>query len=179
MRAEEGRAHGDAAFACELSRGAQLLALMLERKTIARLDLDGRNAFGQQRIQARQGLSDELCLARRTRGGHRGQDAAAPAGDVFVRDTIEALLELMRATAGVYQVGVTVDETRRDQPPLAIDVMRRFERRRFALWPGIGNTSIVRGDEAALDDTESWPVGRQRRKVSVSPDAVTVHGGTL
>jgi hypothetical protein len=75
---------------------------------------------------------------------------------------------------------MTVDEAGRDQAALAVDVVSGFEiRGRFTLRPGINNGSVARGDQTARDGTESFPVRRQRRKVSVSPDAVTVHGGTL
>ena len=65
MRAEEGRARPSTGrVVAEPPRGAQRLRLGLEVEAVAGLDLDRGDAFGDQRVEPRQRLRDELVLAR-------------------------------------------------------------------------------------------------------------------
>ena len=57
MRAEEGGAYRNVAFVAEPARRAQRLRLVLEVEPVAGLDLDRRDALGDQRIQPRQRLA--------------------------------------------------------------------------------------------------------------------------
>ena len=54
----------------------------------------------------------------------------------------------------------------------------RGQVRRIALRAGIDDAAVPAGDEAVGDETQSFGA-HESRKVSVSPDAVTVHGGTI
>ena len=103
---------------------AQLFALVLERQSIAGLDLDGGDAFGQQCIEPRQRAGDELGLAGGARGAHRGKDAAAGARDGFVAHAVQPLFEFGGAIAGVDEVSVAVDQSGRDPAALAVDDFR-------------------------------------------------------
>jgi hypothetical protein len=51
--------HLDAAPVGQRLGGAQLAQLRLHVESVAGLDLDRRDALGEQRVEARQGLSDE------------------------------------------------------------------------------------------------------------------------
>ena len=149
VRAEKGEPHGHRPFASEPARRAQLFALVFERQPVAGLDLDGRHAFGQQRIQSRQRFRHQLRFARGARGVHRRENAAALFGDRFVRNAVQALFEFVGARAGVDQVRVAVDEAGRDQPALAVGVLRGVESaRRLRFGAGINNESVAAGDEA-------------------------------
>ena len=91
---------------------------------------------------------------------------------------MQTLLEFVGAIAGVHQVRVAVDETRRDEAALAVDVFGGRQLLRIARGAGEGNESAPAGDEAVGDEPQSL-VARESRKVSVAPDAVTVHAGTI
>ena len=82
---------------------------------------DGELAAAEaQRIEARQGLTDEIglaCLAQRL---DRGDDAAAGARDFFIGSAVEAEFEFMGAVAGMDQMGVAVDQPGRDPAAFAI-----------------------------------------------------------
>ena len=63
---------------------AQHAQFGLDFEAIAGLDLDGADAFGQQRIEPGQGLGHEVIDAQGPRGTHGGGDAAAGFGDVDI-----------------------------------------------------------------------------------------------
>ena len=97
MRAQEGGAHGHAQGLAQAPGHAQLLALVLQRQAVARLDLDGADALVQQLLQARQGLGEQLVLAGLARGTHAGDDAAAGACHLLVAGAVQAHGSLARS----------------------------------------------------------------------------------
>src|SRR5207253_10534851 len=99
---------------------AQALRLHFLGKPVARLDLHGGHALGEQRPQAPARGGEEFVLARRARGTHGGNDAATGARDLLVARSGQARLELARAVAGPDQVRVAVDESGRDEGALRI-----------------------------------------------------------
>jgi hypothetical protein len=180
VRTEERGAHGDGALAPQRARRAQLLALVFEREAVARLDLDGGHALGQQRVQARQAGRDQVRFAGRARRLHRREDAATGTRDGFITDTVQALLELLRAIAGVHEVGVAVDETRRDPAAFAVDDLERVELRGCTVdRPRIGDAPVATRDESVVDDSETFPVRRHRRESGIPPDPITTHDGNI
>ena len=121
MRAEEARAHRDFPFNCQPPRRAQRLRLVLEVEPVARLDLDRRNPFGNQGIQARQRLRNEFVLACGPERLHRRDNAAAGLRNLLIRRPGKPRLELVGAVAGMDEVGMAIDQPGRDQPSPAID----------------------------------------------------------
>ena len=114
---ETGRSLGEPA------RGAKLAGLGFHLQAIARLDLDGCDTFGDQRIEPRQRLRDQFVLGCGARRLHGGENAAAGARDLLVAGAGEAQLELVRAVAAVDEVGVAVDQARRDPAAFEIDAL--------------------------------------------------------
>ena len=113
VRAEEGGGDRDRALRAPAARAARSWRASVSRfEAVARLDLDGGDAFGDQRIEARQRLRDQFVLGRRARRLHGGEDAAAGARDLLVGGAGEPQLELVRAVAAVDQMGVAVDQAR-------------------------------------------------------------------
>ena len=99
---------------CSVARArgprAACVASRLEVEAVARLDLDRRHAFLQQRRAAAARLcSQQLVVARGARRAHRAQDAAALARDVGVARAGRAARELRGALAGEHEVRVAVD----------------------------------------------------------------------
>ena len=125
MRAEERRHHVDVALAPEPARRAQLLRFALAIEPVAGLDLDRGDAFGDQRVEPRQALRDELVLARRARRLHGRDDAAAGARDLLVGRAGEPQLELVRAVARIDEMGVAIDQAGRDPAAVERDALRR------------------------------------------------------
>ena len=95
-----------------------ILQFVGEVEAVAGLDLDRRRAIGQQGAGARQRLREQCVLVGGARRAHRRHDAAAGARDVLVAGAVQALLELAGAVAAEDQVGMAVDQPRRDQRPL-------------------------------------------------------------
>ena len=81
------------------SRGSQLTQLGVHIEPVARLDFDGGDAFGEQRLESCLGERDELLLARLSSGPHRRHDAAATTRDFRVAHPFETLLELPGSAA--------------------------------------------------------------------------------
>ncbi len=174
--------HADGAFLFERARGTQLLAFMLERESVAGLDLHRGDAFGQQRVEPGQGVRDQSCASLAARVALTVETyAAAVARDGFVGGAVEALLKLMGAVAGVDQVSVAIDEAGRDPASLAVDDFQRVECRRGGrAWTGVFNESVAAGDEAILDDTQSRrSSGCQGREPGIPPDTVKAHDGNI
>ena len=132
----------------EPARHAEHLELGLDIEAVAGLDLDGRDAFGEERSQAAGCGPEEVVLARRARGGDRREDAAALLGDVGIGCAVEPLLEFIGAIAAIDEMGVAIDETRRDEAPAAVD--REAGRRiRGAPDPGDPAAILTAGDSIA------------------------------
>ncbi len=86
----------------------------------------------------------------------------------------------MGPIAGVNQVGVTVDEARRDPASLAIDDLERIQVRRRALGgTRVRDEPVAAGDETVVDDSEAIAAGRHRGEAGISPDPVTTHAGNI
>ena len=115
MRAQKGGAHRHAKHLAQAARHAQLLAFMLQRQAVARFDLDGAHTLCQQGLQARGRLCEEFVFRSRTRGLDGRHNAATRLGDLFVGGTCQAQGELVGALAAVHQMGVAIDQARRDQ----------------------------------------------------------------
>ncbi len=115
MRAQEGGAHGDAAGLAQPPRGAQLLALVLQRQAVAGFDLDGAHALVQQRLKPRQGLREQFVFRSGARGFHGGDDASAGPGDLFVAGSGQPHGEFVGAVAAIDEVGVAIHKAGRGQ----------------------------------------------------------------
>jgi hypothetical protein len=174
--AEESGAHRHFALARELARGAELLALVFEAQAIPGLDLEGRDALGEQRVEPGQGALDQLCFAGGARRVHRRDDAAALACNRFVRDAGESHLELVGAVAAVDEMGVAVDEAGCDPAAVAAhDVCGVEVGGRSCYGACVDDGSVAAGDEAIVDFTETGAIGGERREARVAPDSVTAH----
>ena len=114
MRAEEGGNDVHRCIAPDPARGAQLAQLGVDVEAVARLDLDGGDPFGEKGPQSIEGERGQAVLVRLPGRLHRRQNAAAAARDLFVGHAFEALLELRGTAPRVHEVGVAVDEPRRD-----------------------------------------------------------------
>ena len=123
MRAEKRRVDGHGIALAQLTRDAQHLAFAGEVEPVAGFDLDRRHAFGEQGFEPRGRLAEQRGFVRRTRGAHRGDDAAALPRDLFVADAREALREFVRALAAIHQMRMAIDETRRH--PRAVQIFAR------------------------------------------------------
>ncbi len=110
MCAEEGRFDADVAMPGECARGAQHLELVVGRQAVTRLDLDRRDAFGDQGVETGERARDQLGLAGLARRAHRRDDAAAGAGDLFVTGARKPHRPLVGAVAAVDEVGVAIDQ---------------------------------------------------------------------
>ena len=93
-----------------------------------------------------------MFLGSRSRAPDGGENPAAGAGDLLVRSALQALLEFVRAVAGVYEMRVAVDEPRGDPCAVRIVVLAR---------PSVpvgtradpGDQAISYGNYAILDRT--------------------------
>ena len=174
--AEEAGDHADVALAREAPRGAQHPHLGLALEPIARLDLDGGDAFREQAIEARQARAHEIVLARCPRRLHRGDDAAARPRDVLIGGAGQAQLEFVRPIPGIDQMGVAIDQARRDPAAVERDAVARIPSgRQFRHRPRECNAASRGRDRAALDEAQPGPVGRERGQTCVKPDGVEAH----
>src|SRR5271166_4328134 len=94
------------------------------RRKSAGFDFDRPDALGEQGVQPPQRRSDELVFARRAGRAHGRKDSSALTGDLFIRGAREPELEFARPVAAVDEVGVAIDERRRDPSTFAVDRAR-------------------------------------------------------
>lgn len=159
MGAEEGRRHRERPDLAQPPRRLQRLHLSNALQAVARFYLKRGDAFGDQRIDARQGRRQQLVLARGPRRLHGRDDAAARPRQLLVGGAGQAQLELVRAVAAMDDVGVAIDQARRDPAAGAIDNVGRRIGGRVGLRAGIDDVAAVRGDQALVDEAEaarSW-----------------------
>ena len=173
--AEEGCPHGDVARRTEPARDAQRLSLVGEVEPVARLDLDRRHAFGDQRVEARQRLGEQRVFVRSAQRPDRRDNAAAGARHLLVCGAVEAHLELVGPVSGMNEMGMAVDQARRDPAATAVDRLgARGERlRNVGLRSGVDDTSGLDGNRTALDGAEPGPPGGQRRQPGVAEQTRT------
>ncbi len=108
--AKEGGLDADGALVGNHPCDTQHPKLSLRVQTIARFDFDGRHAFGDQHVNAAQGLRQQLVLAGRAGGRDGRHDATPGARDFFIASPVQAHFEFDRAVAAMYDMGVTVDQ---------------------------------------------------------------------
>ena len=162
-RARRGRSCAIVTGALRPSRRAARsdLRFGVEVEPVAGLDLDrGRrprrcSASSRGQRLARRGRPRSA--ARVARDGR--DDAAARPGDLLIGRAGQPQLELVRAVAGIDEMGVAIDQAGRDPAALAVD---RFQRPRRlppaarASGPGIDDAAMrVGGHRAVLDDAEA------------------------
>ncbi len=178
MRAEEGGGDGDGAPRAQSAGGAQLAGFGVRFQAVAGLDLDGGDAFGEQGVEARQGLRDQLVLGCGAGRLHGGEDAAAGTRDLLVGGAAEAQLELVRAVAAVDEVGVAVDQAGRDPAAFEIDALGGFKRGLLGLRTDPGNAAILGGDGTAFDAADAAARGIERGDARIRPETVNFHGAS-
>ncbi len=128
-----------------------------------------------QRIEPRQRLGDQVVLGRRAGGLDGGKNAAAGARDLLVAGAGEPQLELVRAVAAVDEVGVAVDQARRDPAAFEIDAFCRVQGRLLGARPDPGDAAIRCRDGAVLDDAEAGTRRVQRRDPGMRPKPIHLH----
>ena len=179
MRAEERRADRDVALLRELARDAERFALGVKVEPIAGFDFDRADALGDQSVQSLERRSEELVFTRVAGRADGGKNAAAFAGDLFVGRAREPELEFVRPVAPVNEVGVAIDQGRRDPAALAIDDAGAVAPCR-AEARACGPTKAMRPSRAAmaprLDNSKSRLRRRERSKTGVEPNRVEMVG---
>ncbi len=133
------------------ARNAQHLQLTVAIQAIAGLDLDRGDAGLLQARQPLDGQVVKLVLACLAGGADRGDDAAARAGDVFIADARQPLLELARAVAAKDQVGVAIDQARRDPSPFQSLDLFSLVFWQIGTWADPCDATILDQDSAVLD----------------------------
>ena len=104
------------------ARPRSMLQLGLDVEPVAGLHLDRRHALGEQRVEPGQGGARRARPRSRARvAAHGRDDAAAGPRDLLVGRAREPQLELVRAVAAIDQMGVAIDEARRDPAAVALD----------------------------------------------------------
>ncbi|KAG0771410.1 hypothetical protein G6F22_016498 [Rhizopus arrhizus] len=174
MCAEEGGHHVDPAFLAQCTRHLQLLAFVGQGQAVAGFDLERGHAFGAHRQQAWAAFAGQLFRRRGAGGTHGGDDAAAGTGDLRIADALQALLELVGAVAGVDQMGVAVDQSRRDPAAFAVDAGGRLQVGIAAGGADMDDAPVGAGQHAIADDAQAVAV--EGDQVDVGPEGIDVHG---
>src|SRR5258705_7115169 len=123
MRAEEAGDDLDRSVLPEPARSAQHARLGHKIEAVARLDLDRGDALGDETIEARQAGVHEFVLGGGPRRLDGRDDAAAGARDLLVGGAGEPQLELVRAVAGIDQMGMAIDQPGRDPTAVPRDTI--------------------------------------------------------
>jgi hypothetical protein len=149
VEAQIARADPNPGLAADAAGDAQHLQLAVAVEAIARLDLDGGDAGRLQPFETTEGRGVEVVLGRLARGLDRGDDAAAGAGDLLIGRALQTLFELAGTVAAEDEVGVAIDQARRD--PAAAEA--------------VGLRRLVVRQVGARADPDDGPVADQDRRV--------------
>ncbi len=153
--------------------GAQHLQFVVKAQPIARLDLDGAGALGQQGVETRQAFLHQVGLGGGAHGLHGRDDAAAGAGNGLIRGAFQPEAPFVGAVAGVDEMRMRIDQGRGEQAATTIDNVGGIEGRRFGPAAGIDNASGTAGYDAVGNDRTT--VGH-RHQACICPEAIK-HGG--
>ena len=152
VRGEQRGTNVDALSVAEGACHAQQLELARGVEAVTGLDLDRGDAFAAQALQPFSARAQQLVLGGGPRRAHRCHDAAACARDLLVGRAGQALLELARAIAGVDEVRVAVDETRREPAPAAVELLARGEvGRHLGARADPGDAPVAHGERAVAN----------------------------
>ncbi len=99
---------------------SSMRALRAQIQSVAGLHLDRGDALGISRRARYRRRRSEFGRVGRAGGIDGRLNAAAGAGDLLVRRAAQPLLEFLDSVAAVHQVGMAIDEPRRDPQPAAI-----------------------------------------------------------
>jgi hypothetical protein len=149
---KQRRADIDGRCLAELSADREHLQLRLDVEAIARLDLDGRDAFGRERLDARERRCVQRVGRRCARRAHGRHDAATGARDVLVARATQALLEFFGAIAGEHEVRVAVDKRRRDPATTKRARVVHIDVGHISAWPQPPDRAALDDDNAVVDD---------------------------
>ena len=114
VKAEEGRADAHPARLLEAPGDAQHTQFALGIEAIARLDLEGGDAAGDQGLQPIQRPFGQGRVAGLAGRADRRGDAAPLPRDLRIGHAGQAAFVLARAVAAEHQMGVAVDQAGRD-----------------------------------------------------------------
>jgi hypothetical protein len=170
VRAEEGRRHPHRAMLAQRATCTQHLCFVIGAQAVAGLDLHRGHAFGHQRVEPGKRARHQPGFVRVARRPHRRYDPATAAGNLLIGCARQPQFEFMRAVAAVNQVGVAIDQPRRDPAALAGHRLRRVERGRVGPRPGMDDRAVRRGDAPTLDHAQ--PGARQGRQPCVGPERI-------
>src|SRR6185437_5546632 len=147
------RLHQNVAHLSQAPRGAQHLTLAGEIEPVAGFNLDRRDAFADQRIEPTQRLRHQRLLAGLPRRRHRRRDAAAGARDLLIRSAGKPQLEFAGAIAAVDEMGMAINQSRRNPAALAINAL--VAARRLSLKPREPDAAALRRQRATLNDAKT------------------------
>ena len=120
MSTQEGGLYSHCALGADLPRNAEHLEFGVPVEAVTRLDLKGRDTFGNQRVNALQGFFQQgrlVCLAR---CGDCGNNTATGSGDFFIACPVEAHFKFVGAIAAKNNMGVAIDQPWGDQAATAV-----------------------------------------------------------
>ena len=171
--AEESGSNRHCARAAEAPRGLQLAAFGIEVEAVAGFDLDGGDTLRDQRVEPRQRGGDQLLGIGLPRRLHRRDDAAAGARNLLVARAGQPLFEFPGAIAAIDQMGMTVDQPRRDPASFAVGPLLRLECRRCIRGgAGIDDAAAGGGDHSVFDQAEALAQRRKRCKATSVPNLI-------
>ena len=173
MRAQERAADADGARFAQSARRAQRFSLVGQIEAVTRLDLDSCYALGDQRVEARQGLLNQFLLAGRAQRLDGRDYTAARLRNLLIARAAQPHFELARPIAGMDEMGVTINQPRRDPSAFAADRLGACMqiRRHVGFRTSVNDAPAPRRNGAVLDNSEARQTRGERREARARPDA--------
>ncbi len=162
-------------LAPEAAGDAQHLELVLAGQAIAGLDLDGGDPLGHQPRETATGGVEQLRLRSRPRRCHRRAYTAAGARNFLIARSLQAPLELAGAVAAEDDMGMAIDQARRDPEPGTIDHLGGEGLgpvRQGRARADEGDPPILAGKGAVADGAVSLAARCHGRELRVDPEPV-------
>ena len=133
--------------------------LGLEVEAVARLGLDGRDAVPEHLVEPAPTVGGELLIARSSRRRDGRQDPAAGLEDLEVARSLLAEEQLALARAAEQEMGVGIDEPRRDRPAGRVEPGEAAQVESLGLQRRLDRRPGSDGSDPALPDGDDRIVG--------------------
>ena len=155
-------------FVGEAAREPGRAHFLLDRESVAGLQLEGGRAVGEHLVEQRARELEHLVVARLGEHARRPEDAAVASVQLPIGDAAQARFELVGPPPDERQVGVAVDEAGHEASAIGA-AERRFPREPVGRTD-VGDRAVVvpRDADAAVDPSAAGrPSDGRRRAVAI------------
>ncbi len=154
VKRKQGRNDADGLIFAEFCGDPEQPQLARRIEAVAGLDLDGRAAAAHQRMKAPAALLDQFIVGRRRGVLDRGSDSATGGRNLLIGCAGATHRVLVGAGAAEDEMGVAVDQARRDPGAAERDHFLRAKTGKLGALADTNDIAVLDADRTIFDDPE-------------------------